>query len=365
MMVAAISVLVGVIEPWRAVAAACAGDCDGGGAVTINELLMGVNMALGSVPVSGCPSFDRNRDGVVTIDELLDAVRAALVGCPIATPTPTPLNEPPRLSPVPVYRTYPGFPIRFPITASDPEGGLLHYQAANLPDGAALDDGTGVFSWTPRDDQLGPFYIPFSITDEGQPPQSAAGRLAVQVALLDPCTEPTCTPESGCAAALAPLDTPCCDSEPVVRLSEAQADCPAGGVLLVGRNTEGFGALQNCDRVPVVPFAQGGTAVRLNVAARCVNASAPVTVALRLEMQDRVLIDRQQTVTLQAQDSGYAEARLVSFAISGAVRFLDLEGQEADLDMMLTDESGLVVQTRRRLVLTAQELPNLPEVNFY
>ena len=62
----------------RAAAAACTGDCDGDGAVTVDELLVGVNIALGNAPVSACPSFDSNGDGSVTIDEILTAVNNAL-----------------------------------------------------------------------------------------------------------------------------------------------------------------------------------------------------------------------------------------------------------------------------------------------
>jgi hypothetical protein len=63
--------------------ALCAGDCDGDGAVTIDELLRGVNIALGTVGVDECPSFDGNGDGTVTVDELLTAVNHALNGCAV------------------------------------------------------------------------------------------------------------------------------------------------------------------------------------------------------------------------------------------------------------------------------------------
>jgi hypothetical protein len=62
--------------------ATCPGDCNGDGQVTINELITGVNIALGSTPVSNCPSFDVNHDGSVVINELISAVNAALNGCP-------------------------------------------------------------------------------------------------------------------------------------------------------------------------------------------------------------------------------------------------------------------------------------------
>jgi len=54
------------------------GDCNGDGMVTIDELITGVNIALGNLPVTACPAFDTNRDGRVTIEELIAAVNAAL-----------------------------------------------------------------------------------------------------------------------------------------------------------------------------------------------------------------------------------------------------------------------------------------------
>jgi hypothetical protein len=62
--------------------AACPGDCNGDGAVTINELVVGVAIGLGNAPVSRCPAFDRNADGTVAIAELIAAVDADLGGCP-------------------------------------------------------------------------------------------------------------------------------------------------------------------------------------------------------------------------------------------------------------------------------------------
>ena len=61
--------------------ASCAGDCNGDSSVAINELITGVNIALGSAAVSLCPSFDSSGDGGVAINELIAAVSHALNGC--------------------------------------------------------------------------------------------------------------------------------------------------------------------------------------------------------------------------------------------------------------------------------------------
>jgi subtilisin family serine protease len=56
------------------------GDCDGNQLVTIDELIVGVRIALEQLSTATCPAADRNRDGRVGIDELLSAVTAALRG---------------------------------------------------------------------------------------------------------------------------------------------------------------------------------------------------------------------------------------------------------------------------------------------
>ncbi|MDX2170544.1 MAG: hypothetical protein SF182_25955 [Deltaproteobacteria bacterium] len=63
------------------VAQACTGDCNGDGMVVVNELVLGVNLALGLQPVSACPAFDANRDASVAVNELVAAVSNTLAGC--------------------------------------------------------------------------------------------------------------------------------------------------------------------------------------------------------------------------------------------------------------------------------------------
>jgi hypothetical protein len=61
--------------------ATCAGDCDGSGAVAIDELVRAVSIALGARPLSQCDVIDANGDGMVGVNELIRAVNAALQGC--------------------------------------------------------------------------------------------------------------------------------------------------------------------------------------------------------------------------------------------------------------------------------------------
>jgi hypothetical protein len=71
----------------------CPGDCDGNGAVTVNELVVAVGVALTGRSAADCPGLDASGDAAVQIDDLVIAVNMARRGCagvPTATPTVTP-----------------------------------------------------------------------------------------------------------------------------------------------------------------------------------------------------------------------------------------------------------------------------------
>jgi hypothetical protein len=59
----------------------CPGDCADTGVVSIGDLIVCVNIALGSEPVGACSACDGDGSGAVTINELISAVNAALNGC--------------------------------------------------------------------------------------------------------------------------------------------------------------------------------------------------------------------------------------------------------------------------------------------
>ncbi|GIW46008.1 MAG: hypothetical protein KatS3mg077_3290 [Candidatus Binatia bacterium] len=59
----------------------CAGDCDQSRAVTIEELVTMVNIALELAPASVCRAGDANGDGSITVEEIILAVNRALGGC--------------------------------------------------------------------------------------------------------------------------------------------------------------------------------------------------------------------------------------------------------------------------------------------
>lgn len=365
-------------------AAQCVGDCDGGGRVTVGELVIGVNIALGSRPLDDCRSFDRNGNDRIEIGELLAAVAAALDACPTpaATPTPaasdtptatatstptaTPPNLPPVVDPIAIYRTFPGFEIRLPLPVRDPEERELSCEVFDLPDGAEYDSEAREVHWTPTGDQVGPFYLPFSCEDDAAPPQASTGELIFRVTPLDGCAIPTCDPASGCTVALPPPGEACCDGAPVVRVVEPDAPCPEGRVGYTGRNRDGsFGRLENCDFLQMDVQLQSGASLRFNVESRCLNTNTPVGMRTRMETASRGLVFDVTVppVFLQPRSDGFDYRLGVRMPIGGGGPFFDLEDAEANLYVTLTDSAGVSVDRSVRVRLTSTRLPLLPEAD--
>jgi len=75
-------------SPRSGIAQTCLGDCNENGVVAVNELIIGVRIALGEAELSSCAAFD-NGSSVVTVNVLIAAVRNAVNGCGAPTPTNT------------------------------------------------------------------------------------------------------------------------------------------------------------------------------------------------------------------------------------------------------------------------------------
>src|SRR5512143_1696693 len=85
--------LLALVVAAPAVGQPCPGDCNLDGDVHIDELIVGVRIALLEDPIAACPAFDGNGDGTLAIDELIRAVASLLNGCPAAA-SPTPSETP-------------------------------------------------------------------------------------------------------------------------------------------------------------------------------------------------------------------------------------------------------------------------------
>ncbi len=60
----------------------CGGDCDGDATTTVDELITGINIALGLVAPESCQAIDTDVSGDVSVDEIVAAVGLSLGGCP-------------------------------------------------------------------------------------------------------------------------------------------------------------------------------------------------------------------------------------------------------------------------------------------
>lgn len=67
--------------PTATISAVCVGDCDGDGAVRVNELIQAVRIALQLSAADTCSVVDADQNGLVRVDELIRAVRSSLDGC--------------------------------------------------------------------------------------------------------------------------------------------------------------------------------------------------------------------------------------------------------------------------------------------
>jgi hypothetical protein len=67
----------------------CGGDCNHDRRVSVDELVRGVTIALGTAALDQCPAFDCHGTGMVTVDCLVAAVGDALDGCPSTVASPT------------------------------------------------------------------------------------------------------------------------------------------------------------------------------------------------------------------------------------------------------------------------------------
>lgn len=337
-----------------AAALQCVGDCGLDGSVTVDEIVIGVGIALGQGNAEDCAPFDRSRDNAVTVDEILAAVDAALNGC---TP-----NQAPETVDLPLYRTYPGQQVRVTIPGSDADGDDLRFDSTTLPPGATLDSGTGVLAWDPTAADVGVYPLTYTVTDDGIPSLSASGGFELRVATLEQCVEVECDPAVGCIETPVDVGTMCCTGEEPARVAEPLGECPDGAMIVVGRNEEGFGPLQNCDELPVISLGQGGTRVTMHFAARCIFSAEGANLRIQMYNSEFTLVNRTSRINFRPVDNGYAAVFNLSSTIDDSLfePFL-LEGAEQQLYVSVQDANGLLVERTLRIRTTLQRRDDLPD----
>ena len=67
----------------RVEAQQCLGVCNGDGSVTVDEIIIMVNIALGTAQIGDCTAGDGDTSGTITVDEIVTATNNALSGCPV------------------------------------------------------------------------------------------------------------------------------------------------------------------------------------------------------------------------------------------------------------------------------------------
>ncbi|MCX8073930.1 MAG: Ig domain-containing protein [Candidatus Binatia bacterium] len=355
-----------------ALAQGCVGDCNGDGEVTVDEVVRGVNVALGGLELTICPAFDRDGDAVVAIDEIVAAVGFLLNGCPAiasppltrtATPTPTatPIpNRPPSLTPAVWYRAYVGYPVRLVLGASDPDGDALRCSATGLPSGARMDETTATIEWVPEPFSAGQHDVTVECRD---PVGHATGaRVVFSVAEVTSCAEPVCDPAVGCSRELVSLAAPCCPVASSVELAVPDLPCPAGRAVWVSEDIDGgFRPLHDCDLKYVRNNAQAAAEVRFKFRARCFSLDDRILLTARMETRERTpVIDDRYRVRFYEAGPDLVESRTVQFEVRPPAPFFDMQDAEANLVVTLTDGRLQTHTESLRLRLTFTPVPTPP-----
>lgn len=132
----------------------CTGDCGSDGDVTVDEIITGVNIALGTAQLTMCGAFDGNADQQVTVDEILTAVNNALNGCSgaildadVAIAVPNGVE----LAAVTVFVRYPDGVVRVPGFGNDAQvqASVLNLDPAISPTFNDLDYALRTVAFTP------------------------------------------------------------------------------------------------------------------------------------------------------------------------------------------------------------------------
>ena len=99
------------------------------------------------------------------------------------------VNSVPAITPIPDKSVNEGTTLNIDVIATDAEGDVLLYSAANLPTGAVFDASTHKFTWKPSSTQAGDYTVTFSVSD---------GKLSVstnvKITVVDANTAPIITP---------------------------------------------------------------------------------------------------------------------------------------------------------------------------
>ncbi len=91
------------------------------------------------------------------------------------------VNRPPVFEPIGDKIAKTGELLTFTISAEDPDGDMLTYQATNLPEENLFDPGTQTFAWIPEREDVGNYLVLFTVVDDGEPPESDTEAVTITV----------------------------------------------------------------------------------------------------------------------------------------------------------------------------------------
>jgi len=182
----ALMLVASCVGPWVAdgawaQAGACAGDCNHDERVTIDELVSGVNVALGTLPIDRCPAVDVDGDEQVTVAELIAVVSASLTGCDHT-------NHPPVASEVSFGADASTPYVQKQLIGSDPDNDTITYELVADEAGtgyefAYVNPESGMLYLTLSPNFEGTIVLPYRVTDGKQFSNTANATLDVQAGM--------------------------------------------------------------------------------------------------------------------------------------------------------------------------------------
>jgi hypothetical protein len=131
-----------------------------------------------------------------------NSYRSALYGCVLESGSPclgdvadmafvlhTVPNRSPVIDAVPAQTVAELATLSFTLTATDPDGDVVRWGSSNLPEGAVLNETSGVFSWTPTSEQIKEYKVTFIATDNGGPVEESS-EVTITISVTDIVTTP-------------------------------------------------------------------------------------------------------------------------------------------------------------------------------
>lgn len=153
----------------------------------------------------------------------------------------------------------------------------------------------------------------------------------------------------------------CCATEPPPAAILGTPRCIQAGELLLGRNLDGFGRIDDCERIPLLRFAQGGIALRFHALASCLDAAQPIAIEVHLRSADEVFVDDTRFARFSVRGDGWLEERSLTFELPFPTFPEQYEGVECTLDVRVTDAHGATQATRKRIMLTLLPVADEPD----